>query len=46
MLVGLCSLFLLQFGAMWLSVLSLLNIVFVGYFYATQFKIIFTTGNG
>ncbi len=46
MYIGLCFLFLLQFAVVWLPILSLLNIVFIGYIYATQFKIIFTTGNG
>ena len=44
--VGLCFLYIIQFGVQWLPIISLLNIVFIGYIYATQFKIIFTTGNG
>ena len=46
MFIGLCLFFLLQAAVIWLPVLSLLNITFIGYIYATQFKIIFTTGNG
>ena len=46
MFIGLCVLFLLQFGVQWLPVISLLSIACLGYIYATQFKIIFTTGNG
>ncbi len=46
MFAGLCLLFLLQFAVAWLPVISLLNIVFLGYIYATLFKLIFTTGNG
>lgn len=44
--VGLCFLFFLQYAVVWLPVISVLNIVFVGYIYATLFKVIFTTGNG
>lgn len=46
MFFGLCIFYLIQFGVQSLPVISLLNIVFIGYIYATQFKIIFTTGNG
>jgi hypothetical protein len=46
MFIGLSLLFLLQIAVIWIPIISLLNIVFVGYIYATQFKIIFTTGNG
>ncbi len=46
MYIGLCMIFLLQFGIVWLPIISLLNFVFLGYIYATQFKIIFATGNG
>ncbi|MEN8734403.1 MAG: hypothetical protein ACN4GF_04400 [Lentimonas sp.] len=43
---GLCGLLVLQYGIALLPIISLLNIAFFGYVYATQFKIIFTTGNG
>jgi hypothetical protein len=46
MFFGLCFLYLIQYGVQWLPIISLLNIVFLGYIYATQFKIIYTTGNG
>jgi len=45
MFIGLCVLFILQTAVVWLPVFGLLSIVFLGYIYATQFKIIFTTGN-
>jgi len=46
MFFGLCILYIIQFGVQWLPVISLLKIAFIGFIYATQFKIIFTTGNG
>ena len=45
MFFGLCFLYAIQFGVQWLPIISILNIAFIGYIYATQFKIIFTTGN-
>lgn len=42
----LIGLFVLQYFITWLPIISIVSIVFLGYIYATQFKIIFTTGNG
>lgn len=46
MFLCLFGLFVLQFAIMFLPVIGLITFVFLGYIYATQFKIIFTTGNG
>lgn len=46
MLSGLCILFIMQFWVQWVPVVNLIGIAFLGYIYSTQFKIIFTTGNG
>jgi hypothetical protein len=46
MFIGLCLLFLVQFGVAYLPVIGLFTLLFLGYIYATQLTIIFTTGNG
>lgn len=42
----LTALFILQYFIAWLPIISVANLIFLGYIYATQFKIIFTSGNG
>lgn len=46
MYFGLVVLYLLQFCMSYVPVFGILTFLFIGYIYATQFKIIFTTGNG
>lgn len=46
MFFGLVVLYLLQYCISYVPVFGLITFLFIGYIYATQFKIIFTTGNG
>lgn len=46
MFLCLIGLYALHYFIFWLPVVSIVGVLFLGYIYATQFKIIFTTGNG
>jgi len=46
MLLYISALYALHHLFIHLPVISLVSLTFIGYIYATQFKIIFTTGNG